>query len=274
MKKFALAGLAILVIGVLGTIFNWNQLIGRSRMDTVERSIEVENKEIDAIDIKSDLAEVYFFPTDEETIQIDVRGKSNKSIDELLEVKESGDRLLITIDHHSRFPKVNIFPFWNHQNLTVSVGIPESFNGSVEARVDVGKIRINDLKFAKFTGVINVGDLEGRNFETSEGSVEVDVGDIDLIDVVGDWYLSADVGQIDLDLVEWQGNVEAYVDIGNIKIHIPEEPEFYSLRLEAELGDVKGVDDPIIEFRSADSRAIPRLDASTDIGNITLNWGR
>lgn len=274
MKKFALAGLAILVIGVLGTIFNWNQLIGRSRIDTVERSIEVENKEIDAIDIKSDLAEVYFFPTDEETIQIDVRGKSNKSIDELLEVKESGDRLLITVDHKSRFFKVNIFPFWNHHNLTVRIGIPESFNGSIEALVDVGKIRINDLALDQFTGVINVGDLEGQNVVLTSGSVEVDVGEIDLIDAAGDWYLSADVGKINLDLIEWQGNVEAYVDVGNIKIRIPEEPEFYSLRLEAELGDVKGVDDPIVEIRSTSEKEIPRLNASTDIGDITLNWGR
>lgn len=273
MKKFALVGLAIFVIGVFGTMFSWQELIGRNRTSTIQRSIEVENEGINLIDIDSDIAELNFFPTDEQTIQIDFSGKSSSSIDDLLDVKESGDKLSITIDHKSKIFNLSFFPFWNNDNPVLNIGIPESFAGSIETAVDVGKIRINDLSLDKFVGIINVGNIEGSNLELNEGSLKVDVGKIDLIGVTGDWHLATDIGDINLDLVQWQGNIEAYTDIGDIEIRLPEEPEFYSLRLETELGDVRGVADPIVEIRSTTGEA-PRLNAVTDIGDITIKWAR
>ena len=273
MKKFALVGLVLFVVGVFGTMFSWQELIGRNRTSTIQRSIEVENERINLIDIDSDIAELNFFPTDEQTIQVDFSGKSNSSIDELLDVKESGDKLSITIDHKSKFFNISFFPFWNNNNPVLNIGIPKSFAGSIEAAVDVGEIQIDNLSLDQFVAVINVGELDGTNLVLNEARVEVNVGEIDLIGVTGDWDLSTDIGDIDLDLLEWQGNIEAYTDIGDIEIRIPDEPEFYSLRLETELGDVKGVADPIVEFRSTAGGEFPSLDASTDIGNITIKWG-
>lgn len=272
MKKFALVGLIALVVGGLGTMFNWEEISGKNRGDRHEYTTELDHDQIENVDIKSDIGELNFYQTTEETIQIEFGSKSDKRIEDILTINETDDTLTIRIKHRTRFLNISFFPSWFSQNPILNIGLPESFVGLINASVDVGSIQINQLTIDEFNGFVNVGSITGNNLNLNQGSAEVDVGEIDLSEVTGEWYLDTDVGEIKLAHLDWQGKIEAHTDIGDIFIRIAEEPEYYSLSLDAELGKVRGVTHSYVGSRS--EQDTPSLEASVDIGDITLNWGK
>lgn len=106
----------------------------------------------------------------------------------------------------------------------------------------------------------------------------VSVGQIDIEQANGHWYVETNIGEINLNFIEWQDLIEAHVNIGMIKLSIPEEPDAYSLHLETELGDIKFnnfSNDRTVNLGKSyihHNETGPRLVAKNQIGNIEVDW--
>lgn len=272
MKKFALLGLIVLVVGVFGTMFNWNEIKSQNRGEIIERSERIDPDQINAIELKSDIGSVNFFQTDGDSIEVEFIGGARKQNGDVFTIEERDGSLRIAIDHDYKWINLSIFPSWTKRESVIDVGLPSSFTGSIQASVDVGYIQVDELSVDQFTGYVNVGQITGRSLLVNQGSADVDVGEIDLSGVTGEWYLESAVGEINLQHLDWQGKIEAHTEIGNITIRIAEEPEHYSLYLDTSLGSVKGVEHSISKSGSAED--VPILEATSDIGDIRLEWGR
>src|SRR5699024_543040 len=201
-------GLLALVIGGLGTIFHWDQLfdLGKSEEENVRKSIEAEH--IEKIIIESDLAEINFYQTDSEQIDIYFSKTGSSTIEEIFTIDQSGETLEMTVDHGSRFFK---FSFINisflNQEVTLNIGIPNLFSGSIEAERNLGHIKLNNLELDQFSGIVDVGNIKGENITLNKGRAVTNVGEIDLAMVTGEWYLKSDVGELNLALLDWQGEI-------------------------------------------------------------------
>ncbi|WP_440897864.1 DUF4097 family beta strand repeat-containing protein [Amphibacillus sp. Q70] len=269
MKKFAMIGLIALIIGGLGTIFHWEQLFMLGSAEQASESMSFDSDQVETIIVDSDVAELNFFKTDSDDIDVDLSVVSRFDIEDIFTVNQSNQTLQLTIKEETNF-LFTIFPFIDRQ-LTLNVGLPDSFSGSIDAEVNVGHIQLNDLVLDQFSGYVDVGMIEGQNMVLNNGSAVTNVGEIDLSMVTGEWYLETDVGDLRLDLLEWQGKVEAYSNVGDITIKLPEEPENYTLDLESDLGDITGVDSPVVKMGSQQD---PSLEATSDIGDIDIQWNR
>lgn len=274
MKKFALLGLIALVIGGLGTAFHWEQLFTLESTEQVSETMSIENDQVERIIVDSDVAELNFYKHDSDQIEVDLSVTSTLDIDDIFTVNQSNQALQITAKQKNdlfNFSFLN-FPFFNfNKEVILNIGLPDSFSGSIEAEVNVGHIRLNDLVLDQFNGYVDVGMVEGQNIVLNSGTATTNVGEIDLSMVTGEWHLESDVGDIQLGLLEWQGNVRAYSNIGDITIQLPKEPEHYTLHLESSLGDVRGVDSPFAEVGNQQG---PRIEAKSDIGDIEIQWNR
>lgn len=273
MKKFALLGAILLVIGVLGTIFNWNHLLGETNIKRIDDSVTVEASDLELIEMNIDVANLNLYQIDGDSIQIDYRGRSHRNVKDILTVNNDNDTLYVEVTHRSRWFNLSFIPFWNKHTPKIDIGIPAGFDGIIDTNVDVGKINVENLNLKQFNAVVNVGNIEGKRVFVEEGTIEVDVGEINLTDVSSHWDLETNIGDINLELQEWEGRIDARSNIGELTFRLPSHVEYYSLHLEAELGKVRGIDHPIIGYRSATETG-PSLNAFTDIGDIEIHWQR
>src|SRR5690625_5725526 len=100
MKKFALLGLIALVVGVFGTMFNWNEIKSQNRGEIIERSERIDPDQINAIELKSDIGSVNFFQTDGDSIEVEFSGGARKQNGDVFNIEERDDSLTITDDHN------------------------------------------------------------------------------------------------------------------------------------------------------------------------------
>lgn len=270
MKKFALVGLFVFVIGAAGTIFHWDQFTSIKPVERVEKELSIESDSVDSIIVNSDVSNVNFYKSDSDQIVVNISGVSTMTIEDVFTVDQSDHTLYLTLTQYKGvMPSLSFIPSIFNKELELKVGLPKTFSGKVEVDLDVGHVMLNDLELEQFTGKVDVGGISGSNLELNQARAEVNVGDIDLTRVTGEWYLQSEVGDLKLCLLEWQGNIEAYADIGDITIQLPPEPEDYTLHLESELGEIRGVDFPVIE---KGNRHDPILRAKSDLGDIFIEW--
>lgn len=252
MKKFALIGLIALVIGGLGTAFYWKDIGAFEKGDRVRQTFEVEAQSIEQIIVDSDVAHVRFFTTTSDLFEVMVDAVSSVAIEDFLTIDERDQTLSISIERKSSFFRWSFIsiPSFDHE-VSLEIGIPASFTGSIETSIDVGSIRMSDLTLDQFVGEVNVGSIVAENMTLNKGTAQVDVGEIKLA------------------LTEWSGQITAHTDIGNITIELPEKPEDYSLHLESDIGSIKGAESGHTNVGNQEG---PRLRATSNIGNINIHW--
>ncbi|WP_017471098.1 DUF4097 family beta strand repeat-containing protein [Amphibacillus jilinensis] len=277
MKKLAIVGFLALMIGSIGTFIYRQQLFDVAG-ENVEEVMIIEDSSITNILINADVANLYFIESEEQQIEVHVSGRLDQAVEDILMFDQESETLRVEVDQKPR-RWFSLIPTRNNAQLKLTVAIPRSFEGHVDARVDFGSIYGEGLALENLSAEARVGRIELTQLQLESGRAEVAVGDIAIHQVSGNWDIKTNVGGIGLDLVEWQGEIETRTHIGDIHVQLPDRPDNYSLQLETSLGAIKFSDFVGTRTENLGKTYIenvgshgPDLIVESQIGDIEINW--
>ncbi|MBM7540871.1 DUF4097 family beta strand repeat-containing protein [Amphibacillus cookii] len=278
MRKLAIVGFLAFMIGSIGTFIYRQQLFDVAEGEEIEEVMIIEDSSITNILIKADVASLHFIESEDQQIEVHVSGTSDQAVEDILMIDQQAETLRVEVDQKLR-NWFSLLPMRNNAQLKLTIAVPRSFEGHVDARVDVGSIYGKGLMLENLSAEASVGRIEFTQLQLESGRAVVAVGDININQVSGNWYIKTNLGEIGLDLIEWQGEIETRTNIGDIRVQLPDRPDNYSLHLETDLGAIKFRD--FVETRSENLGKTyvenvgshgPNLIVESQIGDIEVDW--
>lgn len=145
----------------------------------------------------------------------------------------------------------------------VIISVPDDANKiELDAKLDVGSLKISDIAFADVTADVDVGKVKITNIEADKLTVDADTGEIHIADSTAvDSEIKADVGNIEIENFKCD-KIDADGDVGNIDI----EAAFKKLEAKADVGsiDVQFKDDLCSEDEV-------KVSLKSDVGSVKYN---
>lgn len=184
MKKTAFLGLALIAIGILAIVSNYNQpVISFFSSDTEEinESKVLDGDKITSIDIQSSSPNVYLMPSEGDEITIDLKGKVSSKLKDSYTLDVSTDRNTLKVDVNRKNKTVWVFFGIITTDLSLDVYVPEKMYDTISINTSSGEISVDDFHAKDFdilasSGSISVSNLIAEkelNLTSSSGRIEV-----------------------------------------------------------------------------------------------------
>lgn len=196
-KKIAVIALALLLVGVIGSIFTVRSVLGS---DVISETIEINDEAFDQIAIKTNNATVELLPTDDETTTVEFTG--NRKNDQKYDVNADVDGNLLSITVKEKWLKFFSFDF-SFSSPTLTVHVPEKEYETIQIDTDNGRVDANELEANEVNITTSNGRAYASGLEVNEINVITNNGRIELKDIKSTVVTSeADNGEIRLENVD------------------------------------------------------------------------
>lgn len=246
-KKTAMAGLILLVVGLVGSIFTFRS-VNQAKDIAVKKEINDNFKEIA---ITTDNANVKVLPTSGSRAMAELTGKGpNHRLS--VDVEES----VLKVDVSNKQKKLYNFDF-SELLVTLKVYVPEEDYDSLQIESDNGQVQINellakDIHVETDNGIIKLNDIEGetiaaaanngiidlKSIAARDVALETDNGKILLDGVEGKLFSRASNGGISLLTQDLDRPIDFATDNGKITIQTEKEPTNAILDVQVDNGKV------------------------------------
>jgi len=233
-KKTAMVGLGLLLVGIAGSIFTFKSVNGAK--EVTEEKVEIHD-EFDEIEISANEARVEVLPTDDSKARVELTGGYSNY---RLSADVDGSTLKVDVGHRQK----KLFNFgFSSALLSLKVYVPEkeyqslkieSGNGRVRAddlqakvvhvETDNGHIKLNHMKSSEVTAEADNGTIDMENVEASTVTTRADNGKIMLDGVEGKLFGKTNNGSISLVTYDLDRVIDFETDNGKIKIQTEKEP--------------------------------------------------
>ena len=165
--------------------------------ETIKKEETIEN--IKLIKVKTNVANINFKYTDEDTLKLELRNPIEQS-EKPIKINKNKDTLTLDINDVERRISFGIGRnFKSMKDCVLDISIPNKYKGDIDISSDVGNIK---------------GEYAGKKLK-----------------------LSTDVGNIDVEVNEIESG-DISTDVGNVKVKIKEDINL-TLDLKTELGKIK-----------------------------------
>ncbi|NLO10223.1 MAG: DUF4097 domain-containing protein [Clostridiales bacterium] len=249
---------------------------GFSLRNTPTFSMEDTVRDVEGLDIRIDVGEVFIRPGDEFSIQAD-----NLYNDNDLKSHVSNGVWEISHDANERFNFFGIdipisIGIRNFKTPSIRITIPEGFKAKdIKISMDAGRLKAENLHADIAHLTVDAGSLEidGLIVE-EESSYFVSAGHINLKQVdIKNIKVECDVGAVIMEgLVS--GDNEIQCNVGSIELDIDDNMDYYSFDIDSDIGNViinnKRYRNFINTKDRNDFKGNFRL--NVDVGNITMDF--
>lgn len=231
------------------------------------------------IDIVSDIyveasaGSLMIEPSSDDDVHISVSEKDAADLSVHLE----SERLTILLDQDQTF-NLSRFNLFGNNRPQVTITLPDKVYDQLDIKLAIGEIDINGAEVNRLTAKNNVGAVNVSKTKTETAFIELNMGQISVAESTGEWTATTDVGEIDLQLQNFEEDITTEVGLGSIKITTKAMPSDYAIALEVDLGNIQtdGFDNADIDtnqtWQSQTGTNGPRIQASVDLGNLTLQY--
>lgn len=233
-KLISLIALALLIVGVIGSVFTFNSV---HQSDWLTKEEIIPSEGIENLDILTNNTKIEVLPTNDSDITAELSTKSKKH--ELL-VKVEDSTLFIEVkDKQRSFISLDFFSF----GTTLVVYVPEkaydslqveSDNGritideieanDVNIKADNGRIELENIESTTVTGEASNGLISMKNINSSTINVNTSNGKIMLDHVEGEIFGRTSNGTIELVTKDLDRFIELETNNGKINVQTELEP--------------------------------------------------
>lgn len=280
-KKIAVVALALLLIGVIGSIFTVRSAVGS---DVIPETIEINDEAFEQIAIKTNNATVELLPTDDQTTTVEFTGNRKNEQKYDVNANVEGNTLSVTV-------KEKWFKFFNFDfslsSPTLTVYVPEKAyetiqidtdNGRVDTRgleanemrltTSNGRTSASDLDVTELQVTTNNGRIELKNITSAVVTSEADNGEIRLENVDGKLIGRTSNGKITLITEHLDRPIEFRTSNGRINIQTENEPTNVLFDVKVDNGKVRIFGDSNWDTVIGDGYNLIKL--TTNNGGITV----
>ncbi|OZU89592.1 hypothetical protein CIL03_00120 [Virgibacillus indicus] len=230
-KKIAMFAAILIVLGVIGSVITFNF----KEPTSVTQAEEIDKTDITAIEILSNNERVEIIPSNEQTIKVELSGKSNDKKDKF-QVEEKGNTL--SIETESRDFKLFDFDFFT-KSLTLTVALPEKVYESLKVEIDNGSLEAEDLNITDINAATENGRIALKNIGADTVQVNSSNGKIELDHVKGEITGKTNNGKISLVTESLDRALELDTDNGAINIQTEKEPTNAIFDVRVDNGSIK-----------------------------------
>lgn len=247
-KLISLIALALLIIGIIGSVFTFNS-VHQSDWLTKEETIPSEG--IDNLDILTNNTKIEVLPTNDSDITAELSTKSKKH--ELLVKVEDSTFFIEVKDKQKSFISLDFFSF----GTALTVYVPEKVYDSLQVESDNGRItieqiKVNDVNVKADNGRIELGSIDSNTVtvRSSNGRIAMESinsstinanssnGKIMFDHVEGDISGKTNNGSIELVTTDLDRSIELETDNGKINIQTEQEPTNVTFDVRVDNGKV------------------------------------
>lgn len=260
MKIASFIAVALILIGVVGSIATFKMPTNRADWRTLDEEFAIE--QIENIIIAADNANIEVLPYEGQTVKINVSGRAPEN-DVVTSVEE--ETLVIRLKH----PKNRLFQFDFFSSVSsLKVYVPEKEFTSIHIESDNGRIVgegfvAGEIRVKTDNGLIELKDLKGDHI-----SAEADNGKITFEDVEGTVYGETDNGAITFITDNLDRNIDLTTNIGMIEIKTSVKPTNVEILATVDLGSISifGHSNGSTIFGDGENQ----IKLTTDIGKIKV----
>lgn len=263
-KKILIVACTVLIIGITGNIIK-NTVFAETKSDRKQSfdSNDIQNIYVKAnnnqriIIEESNSNEIRVILTDEEKEKIHA------------EVKE--DTLEIEVERKNNWFHWPDFDggWFNNQDSTVTVYIPDKQFDEINLQVDNGRILVEDIHADNVVMKTDNGRIEAEDVVSEHTNLTTNNGVIKINDVTGELVAKTNNGTIDAEIDSLDRSIEAETDNGEIKISVDNKPTNVLFDIDVDNGHVN-----ILDNQYGDEDTIGDGDnlvsLSTNSGKITV----
>lgn len=172
-----MVALALILIGVIGSLFTYNTL---SKPASVFEEQVIAGEDISNMEFNIHNEEVELVSTTEEYITVEISGTSNGEIQDRVAVETKGNTLSIeSLEKLNRLFDINFFG----ADLKVMVSLPEREYQTLNVDINNGDFQGDQLNVQEIQANTNNGEMEVENITASTVQVESDNGNVYLRNV-------------------------------------------------------------------------------------------
>lgn len=277
MKKFAMIGLLSIVLGVAGLFMFGNQFFITNATEAVSEQQTIDATDRESIMVKADVGSVSIEKSSDQDIHVSLVGNISEQNKKRLHlsVEDNGEEVRIELNR-----KRQIWLSWlsigGNSNVQLVVALPEQSYQRLKVELDVGELQVRDGVFDTLDLETNVGSVEVSSIVSQNSKISVNVGEVKIDRAIGSWDVKTDIGDVSIQMDQWNEDIQAKVNIGEVSVTVPEEPEAYRIDVKAGLGDLRIRD--FNQLNQPGSRQHseqvgvggPSIEASVDIGSVNI----
>ncbi|MCY6485735.1 DUF4097 family beta strand repeat-containing protein [Clostridium aestuarii] len=119
-----------------------------------------------------------------------------------------------------------------------NISIKNSKFISLECKLNVGEIEMENLEVETFNVKASTANIEGKRIKTQDSKVEVSLGNIDIDEFDGNLEATVSSGDIDICYSKLDYDIELTSTLGDISLMLPNNVEF-DLDTEVSLGSIE-----------------------------------
>ena len=233
-KLISLIALALLIVGVIGSVFTFTSAY---QSEEIIKTESVGSEGIENLNILTNNTKIEVLPTNDSDITAELSTKNKKH--ELLAKVEDSTLFIEVKDKQKSFISLDFFSF----GTTLTVYVPEkaydslqveSDNGritvdeieanGVNVKADNGRIELENIESMTVTGNASNGLISMKNVNSSTINVTTSNGKIMLDHVEGEIYGKTSNGAIELVTENLDRFIELETNNGKINVQTEQEP--------------------------------------------------
>lgn len=269
-KKLSLTALALLVIGIIGSVITY-----ASPNDPKNKIvIPISNQALSTIDINIDSTDIELIPVDDPAqARVELVGTEAKKLKEKFTVEQTDNKLAIQLRYKIR--KWTQFG-WVDQ-LKVKVYLPEKKYELITIKGEAADLFMNKVQAKDIHVTLKAGDVIGKELTPESLSIKNDVGDIRLDKINGNVSAQLSAGDIavsdsaisTLQIKTTTGDIHVKNVAGEITssssqgdIHINNEKIEHPISIKSKVGDI------IVEAKKYPKNA--QFEATSHVGDVII----
>lgn len=247
LKKLVMVASVLLIIGIVGSLFNFKTLYSDKEM----KEEKIIDTVFDTINISVDSAKIELIPTNEKNAILEYRTNysdynfSSEVKNSTLEVHvDMNQKKLFRFDFFSKGSALKLYiPKKQYESLQI-----ESDNGRImiegidvktaDIRTDNGRIEINNMASDNLTANSNNGRINLANVDASTVTTKSSNGKIVLNHVTGTLSSKTNNGSISLITEDLERSIDFKTDNGKIEIQTEKEPTNVIFDLKTDNGSI------------------------------------
>lgn len=272
MKKLALIGVVLFVIGLVGLVLTTGP---NFTTETVEREKTVTTDGVETVEVKLDVGKINIVESNRDDIHVHFEGNVAKNRLNF-QVNKKGSHVEIDTKSKSGFLSVPFINFSFNEKRVLTVTIPKDGLTKVVVNGDATNINVETESVKELVATSDVGKISVEKFSGERMTLRNDVGAVDVRDASGEIDIQTDTGTIALTIDDMTEDIRLKSDVGTVSVNLKKVPEALRLDLDSDVGKVKvaGLSDfdnvsgaPI---RAEKGQGGPMLYVRTDVGSITI----
>lgn len=278
-----LIGVGLIAFGIilLVVVLSKDRVEEMASLPDVDVSEErvLNGKEIDQIQVKTDVASIKISESSDEQIHVFLNGSMDEKSKEnyRFSVESHGNQAEIKFEM-SENKKFGFFFFENNPfDTELIISLPTKTFKEVDVSSNVGEIEMETIRAEKLVVGTNVGNITLNEYIGKQAELKTDVGSVEINNAIGKMNIETNTGEIYLGMDKIDEDIDIKSDTGKVEVVVENKPNSLALDLKSDIGEVTADTEGISIEEQMDNEIVgrigsggPKVKVRTDVGSITF----